>query len=73
VRLGHESHWFVPYYVEFRSGWFHELASARWNRLRVFMGDAFLNYRHTYIDMGQGGLLESTPLSGPMVGVAFHW
>lgn len=35
-------------------------------------GDVTLSYRHMYIDM-PGDLIEKTTLSGPQLGVAFHW
>ena len=36
-------------------------------------GDVALTYRQLYLDMGSGNLVQNMTLSGPMLGVAFHF
>jgi hypothetical protein len=72
VRLGRDSRWFVPYYLDAGTGAFTTWQASAGIGYSFSWGDVVLNYRHMYLDV-PGGLLQDTTLSGPMLGVAFHW
>jgi hypothetical protein len=72
LQLGHDSNWFVPYYLDIGTGAFFTWQGLVGIGYTFSWGDVVLSYRHMYIDTN-GSLLQNTTLSGPMLGVAFHF
>jgi hypothetical protein len=72
LQLG-ASHWFIPYYLDVGEGGYSTYEAMAGIAYAFSWGDVALTYRHLYIDMGTSGLVQNLTLSGPMLGVAFHW
>jgi hypothetical protein len=70
---GADSRWFLPYYFDGGAGGYSTYEGMAGIGYAFSWGDVLLTYRHLYVDMGSGGLVQSLTLSGPMLGVAFHW
>jgi len=70
---GAESRWFLPYYFDVGAGGFSTYEAMAGIAYAFSWGDLLLTYRVLYLDMGSGGLVQSTTMSGPMFGVGFHW
>jgi len=68
-----DSRWFVPYLFDVGGGGFSTWQGTAGIGYAFSWGDVILNYRYLYVDEGSGNLLQGVSLSGPMLGVAFHF
>jgi len=72
VKLG-GGNWFLPYFLDAGGGGFTTWQAMAGVGYAFSWGDVVLTYRHLYLDMGSGGLVQSTSMSGPMLGVVWHF
>jgi hypothetical protein len=70
---GADSRWFIPYYFDVGGGGFTTYQAMAGIAYAFSWGDVALTYRHLYVDMGSGGMVQNLTLSGPMLGVGFHF
>jgi len=70
---GADSRWFIPYLFDVGGGGFTTYQAMAGIAYAFSWGDVALTYRHLYIDMGSGNLVQNFTMSGPMLGVGFHW